>query len=43
MMVNFIMNESTTGFEFCLADLDLSETLDVSDIILLVNMILEDN
>ena len=43
MMVNFILDENAAGFEFCLSDLDLSGTLDVSDVILLVNMILENN
>ena len=43
MMVNFIMDENAGGFEFCLSDLDLSGSLDVADIILLINVVLGNN
>ena len=43
MMVNFIMDEDASGFEFCLSDLDVSGIIDISDIILLINIILDNN
>ena len=40
MMVNFIMDENATGFEFCLSDLNEDNIINVIDIIALINIII---